>query len=1373
MQEKLESLANRFVDYNITEHMPKCEAAEIELPEADDENWDESHSSSWYTETPTVTPTVLDDKSCQSYFENQIVVKISNGFDPQDTVESSEMYCPDGCAFVDDDYTAENFTDINAGEDSEADDWIGDLSGITIWGEDGPVSHSICDCNPAQDTRAEKAHFLNCMHAFYLKNLGVVILVIVCVITAEICLGIFGWKVLRPWAMRRLAKITNKSPNHRSRSNHWEVVAAFALPETEEDIVRKETAIVTETWYFEGTVIGCVSMAMYVLAKQSPTVPPPEDEVLFLRIIEVFVTVFLTMELFLEMTVTISTRRFKTYVMNLWHWVDYLVLVVSWLYLLDTNNKFTAVCRALRVVRPMRSVRIFSSIKLIGDSLKADSGVFVDVTAFTLLLILTFSLVGLTMFHGSLQYTCGVPQNLICPGELNGVCPPEGNALANETDAGAPLEVRTSEEGQVWVWAPREAYMPDQKSSVEVQERLIEEEILQQVTWGGAELVVGERLVALPSAEELDLVYGEDHDKSPHDGLPCPQTLQCGKPWSDNSPSTLPWWQKFQDPYEQPEPRCYLLDPPRVLNEDESGNRGFDDMAQGFITFLVSMSGDGGMEEVPTGLVGGGAATSYLAWPFFFVASILLNFVTLNLLLAMCVSALENVNEEFTKRDKDKKKAKKLQAKAMAKKKARERAEMAALTNIPDELGFIPGVNQLNKLTSGMVTDADKLIDGGLDKLVEFEGFDFDEERTELERKVHELHWEGTFGPLRNECKLFVMSHYYRNAVTLMILLWTLTLMFNTGIYETDDRQDNLALEQLFQQIELAIVIGLVAEIVLKVAGVGVALFIRSQESILDLLFLILTCLAFSSTHFGFVLEFKCESEFLMERAVGFAGNDTGTSDTDTSDLEAELAQDRWVQDCITKTISVETLQIFTMLRVVQIMRMLYKHDSIFTVMQTIFKNWKAIIGILTFVVFSMAMFSIVGMHLLGSGQGFATAFPDSGLCCTDDDGELYFRSNFETFWDAMLSVVQIILGDDWALIMLWYMNNAGIEGYAAIFFTFAFLWVFGVLFNLFVAVLLINFGVDEDDKIPKQKENYHREQERLERDRKSAARKAGGKQQHHEHSEFLAKALKADANQEELTTTKNKQTAAAINRGDIDLVHALEVDLNPLHKSLFLFRSNSHFRLRAARIEVHPWFMNTFIGLVFISMVVLALENEKRTDCPALQEEYKTCAEDSEEACEAEKEDWENCLLWGDFVWYMERSVLFMFAAEAALKTISSGFMFKCGPSTPYLGSQRGRNDFLYLVTATALYLDSVQEHMFEEYSLENRHVRLIRGLGPMAGLLQSPGIRTVMKSFYSCLAPLISVMFPMVFVLIMFALLGYELYAGLLLRCECPPPN
>ena len=128
---------------------------------------------------------------------------------------------------------------------------------------------------------------MSCMHAFYIKNLGIVIIVIACTIVSEILLAMFGWKILRPWAMRRLDKISKRahatSGGAVARSKNWNVVVAFSMPETEEDIVRKETAVVTDTWYFEGTVIGCVTLSMYVLAMQSPTVPPPEDEVLALR----------------------------------------------------------------------------------------------------------------------------------------------------------------------------------------------------------------------------------------------------------------------------------------------------------------------------------------------------------------------------------------------------------------------------------------------------------------------------------------------------------------------------------------------------------------------------------------------------------------------------------------------------------------------------------------------------------------------------------------------------------------------------------------------------------------------------------------------------------------------------------------------------------------------------------------------------------------------------------------------------------------------------------------------------------------------------------------------------------------------------------
>jgi adenylate kinase family enzyme len=159
--------------------------------------------------------------------------------------------------------------------------------------------------------------------------------------------------------------------------------------------------------------------------------------------------------------------------------------------------------------------------------------------------------------------------------------------------------------------------------------------------------------------------------------------------------------------------------------------------------------------------------------------------------------------------------------------------------------------------------------------------------------------------------------------------------------------------------------------------------------------------------------------------------------------------------------------------------------------------------------------------------------------------------------------------------------------------------------------------------------------------------------------------------------------------------------------------------------------------------MVVLAMENEERLET------------------------------WKDFTKFMEYTVWGYFVAEMVLKSISSGFILKSGPSAPYLGHQRGRNDFAFVVVAALTQVPSVNTYLYDEYEIENRHLRILRGLGPMVGLLQSHGIRGVMHSFYSCLPGVATVMVPMIFVLIMFALLGFELYNGLLRRCECPPPN
>ena len=63
----------------------------------------------------------------------------------------------------------------------------------------------------------------------------------------------------------------------------------------------------TKTWYFEGTVTATVLMTMYVLAKQSPAIVMGPDVALTLRVVEVFTTVFQTLEFLLQILSTLTS----------------------------------------------------------------------------------------------------------------------------------------------------------------------------------------------------------------------------------------------------------------------------------------------------------------------------------------------------------------------------------------------------------------------------------------------------------------------------------------------------------------------------------------------------------------------------------------------------------------------------------------------------------------------------------------------------------------------------------------------------------------------------------------------------------------------------------------------------------------------------------------------------------------------------------------------------------------------------------------------------------------------------------------------------------------------------------------------------------
>jgi hypothetical protein len=99
---------------------------------------------------------------------------------------------------------------------------------------------------------------------------------------------------------------------------------------------------------------------------------------------------------------------------------------------------------------------------------------------------------------------------------------------------------------------------------------------------------------------------------------------------------------------------CSQLSVPRMFGDDDSGYLGFDNFILGFISMVVLMSGDGGMSNLPQAIHEAGLSRQALAaWWLSAGATIVLQFVALNLLLALCCSALTNATSNIAKRTAD------------------------------------------------------------------------------------------------------------------------------------------------------------------------------------------------------------------------------------------------------------------------------------------------------------------------------------------------------------------------------------------------------------------------------------------------------------------------------------------------------------------------------------------------------------------------------------------------------------------------------------------------------------------------------------------------------------------------------------------------
>ena len=1173
-----------------------------------------------------------------------------------------------------------------------------------------------------------------------------------------------------------------------------------------DDDMKVSVSILIKTWYFESCVLITVFLTMWVLAKQSAAFPPTDEEVVVLQSVQTFVTIFFTLEILLEMVVVVTSDHSSGYFTDIWHLIDWFVLLVFWMYLLypmfllipgvvevlpPAQPAVISVLRVARVLRPLRTLRLLGDVTLVAQCISHSAHLFRDIVMLSGLVILLFSMIGISSFAGSLHYTCITCQE---PGwDLDTI--PQSTADANA-----------------------EAFYA---------EGLAVSEKLQWCDAGQALVYEGRAWIPASSAKSADYPSFADWGDATFGAIECPTALRCfsqkAKPREQEEdiirPDMTGWgWEKpvmCVAKYKQDDEgkRWPAWD---GVGEDEYGTRSFDNIFQAFYTVFIHMTGDNGMQDLPNALWAADTTSQWMAWPLFAVATIMLTLILLNLFLAICCSAFEDIHNavEQAKLQREnarnvKKKMKELEngpppaadgegsrsrshspgqaapaegevatngepskSKSMSRSPTRDTDSDSqsprAKTGAVGHGGAVPVGSLVHGASAALHSPemALALVDNVLDKTVQqtedlLEGArefmdnpgiglnNMEEERDEMELIYDKVEKKGGW---QSYVVLFVSSTLFELSVMGAICVYTLLVFGQDTFPELD------GFKEILLQVEMAVIVLFVVEFTFKTIGLGFRDVLKFGENRLDFFILLLTVLGYCGTYYATELEDN------FRKAAEAQANARNSA----AEYAASQNNETWVQAAPITYDAGTFIKVVKISRITQLFRMTYKYKTMRDILATVFKTASTVAWLSVFVLFALGMFSLIMMHVMGGGceekynTHLAEMWADPSEC-------EYPEANFESFGIGFLTAFQIMTGEDWSEVMFWYYRFSPIKEYSAPFFMLMWVFIHGILFSLFVAVLLLNFAMDEDEKLPEQQEQYGHHLKKQQKKNKD-----------------IKNDLKSIVERDKTEATDGVADHAEGPGDDpvLGLFQAAEVaevdDANhgTKYKSLFVFYLTSPVRVFACKIESHKNFEVTVLVAILISCLAMTTKKQCMSVGnllginETLMEEMANMANDTGmfELGGRDEKSVGECEGGFDRVALIQATVLFVFYVELVLRSISRGFALKAGPRAPYLRSGMNQIDFMIIVicTSTRIILPGIEDPNQRTY------VEMLQSMAPMMSLVRHRGLRKIFGAFKSALPLIAVVSVPIVFLMGILGFIGVEIFGqGQLMQCMPLPDS
>uniref|UniRef100_A0A7S0CQF9 Voltage-gated ion channel superfamily n=1 Tax=Micromonas pusilla TaxID=38833 RepID=A0A7S0CQF9_MICPS len=384
---------------------------------------------------------------------------------------------------------------------------------------------------------------------------------------------------------------------------------------------------------------------------------------------------------------------------------------------------------------------------------------------------------------------------------------------------------------------------------------------------------------------------------------------------------------------------------------------------------------------------------------------------------------------------------------------------------------------------------------------------------------------------------------------------------------------------------------------------------------------------------------------------------------------------------------SLSALRAFRILRVLKLIRSWTSlQNFLYTVYLTVLD-----LGNFSFIVFlAIFIFALLGMQLFG------------GKMCGLDDGEVP-RHNFDTLLWALVTVFQVLTGEDWNAVMYDAMRTVG--SWACLYFIAIVVIGNYVVLNLFLAILLDNFSGldtgggdgDQDARHAALVELKQAEKQQEEKERRREARKK---------TEKLRELEKDAAN----VGGDERRAKAATRR----------LRLSAMRKSLESF-------------VTHRWFEKSMLFMIVLSSCLLAVDSPVEVDKDSRLK-----------------------------YWLDVSDVFFvgLFVLEAALKIVALGKRY-------FKNGWNVLDFCIVSLGVASAAITALASSSDENAAVAAKILRAFRALRPLRIASRSAGMKVVMSALFSAIPAISNVALVCILFYLIFGILGLNLFMGRMHRC------